>query len=235
MFRFLFLVALLAASIAIPFATSTAPDFIERIKASWGGSGSALSGDEVTYNGMGGALSPTTPIAPLEGMRTHELTDVLRMDVTPTWVYRRWARKSTQLAELDMHGVRVPLVTGTDADDLAGSLTYYFDANGQVQRISFRGRTGDPSRLVALVISKHGLRPRPPEVSGEQLYQMTWNGRAKSELRIRPVSMMWAGTPHTNFEIELELQRKGTNRYLNRTAKHPFSLDLPQGGVTPPQ
>ena len=235
MFRFLFLLGLLAASIGIPFATSSAPDFVRRIKASWATSDSPTSDGMMAYNGMGGTPSADATSAPLEGTPAHDLADGLRMDVTPDWVYRRWARKSTQLAELDLHGVRVPLVTGTSANDLAGSLTYYFNPNGQVERISFRGRTGDPRRLVALVCSKFDLRPRPPETAGEQLYQLTWNGRAKSELRIRPVAVMWAGSTHTNYEVSLELQRKGTNRYLERTANRPLSGDMTEGESAPRQ
>ncbi len=93
---------------------------------------------------------PAMEQTPLEGTPTYSLAEVLRLDVTKEWVYQRWARKSTALSELDLYGVRVPLVTGTKLHDLAGSLTFFFAPDGRVQRISFRGRTGDTTQLVEL-------------------------------------------------------------------------------------
>jgi hypothetical protein len=152
---------------------------------------------------------------PLEGVPVYDLADVLRLDVTSAWVYSRWSRKSTALSDLQLHGVRVPLVTGTDVDDLAGSLTYYFNPAGKVQRISFRGRTGDTRKLVTLLIKEYGFRMQTPEISGEQLYQVLWNARPISELRIRPAPVIWASAPHASFEVELELERPGSGRFLS--------------------
>ncbi len=154
---------------------------------------------------------------PLEGLETHDLSDVLRFDVSPAWVYRRWARKSTALSELDLYGVRVPLVTGTGVDDLAGSLTYYFGSSGGVERLSFRGRTGDARKLIALVVSRFGLRRQQPEMPGELLYEVRWNGKAMSRLRVTPASVIWASSPHATYAVELDLNRPGAGRYLQET------------------
>src|SRR5690606_40794443 len=89
-----------------------------------------------------GALIYASP-APLEGMPTYSLAEVLRFDVTKDWVYSRWARKSTGLAEPDLFGVRVPLVSGTRITDVAGSLTYFFNAQGAVEKIRLTGKTAD--------------------------------------------------------------------------------------------
>jgi len=56
-------------------------------------------------------------------------------------VISRWPRVSAGLAELQLQGYRVPLVSGTTANDLAGALTYYFNSRQQVQRITFQGTT----------------------------------------------------------------------------------------------
>ena len=68
------------------------------------------------------------------------LAEVLRFDVTVAWVMQRWPRVSTGLPYLQLQGYRVPLVTGTTVADLAGSLTYYFNAQQQVQRITCAAR-----------------------------------------------------------------------------------------------
>ena len=149
------------------------------------------------------------------------IADAIRLDATPEWVYQRWDRKSTRLADLERHGVRVPLVTGTEESDLAGSLTYYFDADGQLQQISFRGRTGDPRSLIALLTSRYHLRAQPPQIPGEHLYQTRWNGRTQSELRVKTAPVVTFATPHTNFDVQLELIHPSSGRYLDTPRQQP--------------
>ena len=131
------------------------------------------------------------------------------MDVSKEWVYARWARKSTGLADPTLFGVRVPLVTGTRTTDLAGSLSYYFDQHGLVQHISFRGHTGDTNQIVGLLLNRYGLRRQLTQRPGEQLYQLKHEGRVQGELRTRPASVLWSTSPHTSFVVELELARPG--------------------------
>jgi hypothetical protein len=156
--------------------------------------------------------------APLEGFTAVDLGEVLRFDISPEWVYSRWSRKTTALADLQFHGVRVPLVTGTAIDDLAGSLTYYFNRDRQPERIVFQGRTGDARKVIALVTQRYGLLPQRAFNPGEQLYQLRWNDTALSELRVRPASVVWASAPHANYEVSLDLQRPGASRYLPSSA-----------------
>jgi hypothetical protein len=151
--------------------------------------------------------------APLEGSPALAVEHVLRFDVTKDWVYRNWARKSTGMSFADLFGVRVPLVTGTSVTDIAGSLTYYFDANGQVQHITLTGRMGDTSRLIAFLSQNYQFH-RSTAPAGEQLFQVTGNGGVISELRTRPDSVLWATSPHGSFTVELELARPGTKRVL---------------------
>jgi hypothetical protein len=151
--------------------------------------------------------------APLEGSPALAIEHVLRFDLTKEWVYRNWARKSTGMSFADLFGIRVPLVTGTSIVDVAGSLTYYFDAQGQVQHISFSGRTGDTSRLVDFLARSYKFQ-RATSSAGEQIYQVTSKNGVHSELRTRPESVLWATAPHGSFAIELELARPGSPRIL---------------------
>ena len=111
----------------------------------------------------------------------NELTDVLRFDISPGWVMQRWPRVTT-VAQSTLAGLRVPLVTGTQIDDLAGSLTYYFDRTDQVQRISFQGLTGDDRKLVEIVTSGYGMQPEP--ALGGGMYVARWNAMPTSALRV---------------------------------------------------
>lgn len=166
-------------------------------------------------------------LAPLEGVRTYSLAEVLRMDVSKEWVYSRWARKSTGLADPELFGIRVPLVSGTRMTDVAGSLTYYFNRQGQVERIRLVGTTADTNELVNLAATRYGLRPAPPRLVGEQLYRVERNGVAESELVTRPESVLWSTSPHDSFSVRLEINRPGSGRLVQQQP-----INLP--GVDPP-
>jgi Family of unknown function (DUF6690) len=167
--------------------------------------------------------------APIEGARFHSVAEVLRFDVSKEWVYSNWPRKSTGLADPELYGVRVPLVTGTKLTDLAGSLTYSFNQQGQVQHISFLGRTADTTPLVQFVTASYQLERREAP-AGEQLYQVGSEDRVQSELRTRPESVLRSASPNGSFLVELELERPGSNRYL---PSRPPKLDIPPAPPPP--
>jgi hypothetical protein len=161
--------------------------------------------------------------APLEGAQIQSVEQVLRFDLTKDWVYRTWARKSTTPTDVGLLAVRVPLVTGTHVAALAGSLTYYFNSAGQVEHISFRGRTGDTTQLVNFLVKTYEFqRAEAPIV--EQLYQVRRGRRVQSELRTRPEPVVLATSPHGSIAVELELARPGSRRLL---PPRPSSLDIP--------
>jgi hypothetical protein len=211
---------LLGASVAIPYVVSNGPDaaksYFHQVTP---GSASTLEAPptvdlpkiplaevyDPAPRGPGYEIYPVS--TPLEGNRSVALEEVFRFDVTKEWVYERWARKSTALAELGMYGIRVPLVTGTQIHDLAGSLTYFFDAGGQVQRISFKGQTGDTTRVVALAMQRYGLQPQAAAIVGQQLFQIKRGEDVFSELATQPASVLWSSSPHDSFAVDLNLQR----------------------------
>ncbi len=234
--RPLILASLLGASIGVPYVVSR--DSVDARQ------GAPPVGAPAQYAAavQPGSVQPFTPgpgslvyqsPAPLEGTRMHSLSDVLRFDVTREWVYRNWARKSTGLADPELFGVRVPLVTGTNMTDVAGSLTYYFNDQGQVQHIKLVARTADTTQLVRFLVDTYGFQ-RAQAPTGEQLYQVTYSGRVQSRLVTRPEPVLWATLPHTSFSVELELERPGSNRYLPMPETH---LPIPataDAAVPPP-
>lgn len=151
--------------------------------------------------------------ARLVGSPTADLGEVLRFDASPQWVMERWSRVSTVLAEQDMEGLRVPLVTGTNLDDLAGSLTYYFDKQHHVRRIAFHGFTGDERKLAALVCQRYKLQPTQSLLAG--LYLVKWNGVPTSALRVALAPVVRADSPHTRLEVLLEINRPDYNYGLS--------------------
>jgi hypothetical protein len=122
------------------------------------------------------------------------------------------------------------VVTGTHLASIAGSLTYFFNAYGQVEHISFRGRTGDTTHLVNFLVRTYGFQHAGAPI-GEQLYQVSRGSRVQSELRTRAESILWSSAPHSTFVVELELARPGSQRFLPpRTPP----LEIPQVAAAKP-
>jgi hypothetical protein len=139
---------------------------------------------------------------------TLSLAEVLRFDVTPSWVMQHWPRVSTGLPCLQLQGYRVALVTGTRVTDLAGSLTYYFNAQQQTQRITFRGTTGDTSALVALLTGRYGFARRMLNDPSVMLYEAVDSGnRPIGSAKIRSAKVINANQPYSRFEVELAMDR----------------------------
>lgn len=143
-----------------------------------------------------GIAAPTVPIE-----------EVFRLDHTTNWVLGHWPRVSAGLAELETQGYRVPLVTGGQPDDLAGSLTYYFNKRQRVQRITFFGTTGDARRLVSLLALRHGFIRELAADPSLFLYRVRENRKVISELRIKPSSIVRSDSPYTRFDVALLIER----------------------------
>lgn len=108
--------------------------------------------------------------------------EYLSFRVTPDWIRSRWERVSVAAGEDNLTGMRVALVSGPRPADVHGSLTWYFDAKQQLQRIALRGWTGEPSELVQFVTTEYGLTQRSSQAAG--LYKKTSWGKLQAFLRL---------------------------------------------------
>jgi hypothetical protein len=146
------------------------------------------------------ASGSDAPVVPIE--------QALRWEVTPAWVMTTWPRVSTHLADLDLQGYRMPLVTGTTETDMAGSLTYYFDGQLRLARITFNGTTGDARRLVTHLNEHHRFqRHLAKDDPGLYLYQVEQDQQALSEMKIRAAPIVKNGNPHGRFEVSIDMRR----------------------------
>jgi len=99
-------------------------------------------------------------------------------------------------------------VTGTSSTDVAGSLTYYFNPAQQLQEIVFRGATGDPTRLIELLVRKFGFARRVTNDPGLIIYEVyDAAGKQRGVARIRSAPVIEATEPLRRFEVELVIQR----------------------------
>ena len=232
--RTLAMPTLLAASVAVPYVATNAPEWTEQLRKSTASAPAAPGPSQATaaqpatappagaappaVNAASNASQVASPLPPthvqLAPDPTYSLSEVLRFDITKDWVYQRWERKSTALADLDLFGVRVPLVTGKQVYDIAGSLTYFFGADSRVKRISFRGRTGDTTQLAMLLHQRFGLQAVPSGIAGQQLLQVRQGDDVISELRTQTAPILWSNSPHESFSVEFELQDPETARPL---------------------
>lgn len=156
----------------------------------------------------GDAYGPDLTANPMGFVPTIDLSSLFRFDVSKSWVTSRWDRISTSPAQDGLHGMRVALVTGTNSWDLHGALTYFFDANHRVQRITYRGWTGDASRLLQVMQQQHGLRPHPTHWAGLYLSQ-------RSGLMMKHPTVIDKSNPVQQLALVLEINNPAGNTPLS--------------------
>jgi hypothetical protein len=214
MFRRAFLtVAVVGAAVGVPYVASQWP----QLKASVFGGGTAanslqsataygaLSAPQlpaVTPNGvpMGAGLNPQAYQSPMV-----DLPEAFRWDITPQWVLSRWPRVSSGLPGDNLQGMRVALISGMRMDDMAGSLTYYFNAQQKCGKITFSGTTGDPQRLITLLVDRYGFKPFASADPGVVEYQIRWNGEAHSKFTVRPAPIVRTSSPYERFLVQVSI------------------------------
>ena len=131
------------------------------------------------------------------------IAEALRLEATVPWVLARWPRVSTALAQIDLQGYRVAWISGTAPDDLAGSLTYYFTEDQKLKQIVFQGSTADARRLVATVAQRFNFKRQQAENPSTQLYQVRWNGKAFSEMKIDTAPIVRADHTQPRYRVSL--------------------------------
>jgi Family of unknown function (DUF6690) len=202
---------LLVAAVGVPVTMFHVNDFWRDLHL--GGSGdksSTTSTDGQTPGDKSANLSQISRSTPLsiEGAPTPALAEVLRFDVSPAWVLHRWPRVSTDLAILQLHGYRVPLVTGTNPSDVAGSLTYYFNPAQQVQQITLRGTTGDPRAIITFLNAQYGYVRRPCNDPSRLIYEtVNSGGKPLGTMIIQSAPVVRADRPYQRYALDLSIER----------------------------
>ena len=189
-------------------------------------------GDRYRYDAELARKLGATPVAAddelsLVGPRVTDLREILRFDISSEWVLGRFARVSTVLADMRLEGLRVPVVTGTRADDLAGTLTYYFDASGALQRITIHGFTGNPGPLVETMTQHYGLTREPSLEAG--VYTRRWNGQPVQLLRLTHAPVVYADAAHQKYTVFIELNQPNLTYGISPEARRIIATDKLSG------
>lgn len=225
--RHLILVSTLGAAVGVPYLTSKTGSLSEAFNAWRNAPPTAEQVPLAGFNSYQSIYQPppgiTTqgPLGPIdvavEGPPAVDMSEVFRFDVGMDWLITRWPHVSTKLADTDLQGYRVPLVTGLREDDLAGSLTYYFDKNQRVRKITFEGSTGDATRVVQLVTSQFDLQRETDQDAGLFAYRDRWSGDVLSYLHVRPAAVVRADDPYRRFHVSMMLQKDDSSTNWTRS------------------
>ncbi len=175
-----------------------------------------------------GAIPADPAAAPtLAGSHVNDLREVIRFDISPDWVLQRFSRVSTVLADLKLEGLRVPIVTGIRADDMAGTLTYYFDHQSKLQRCTFHGFTGDPTKLVQTMTGNYGLTAEPALEAG--VYTKRWNGTPVHFLRLTHAPVVYSNAVHQKYTVFMELNQPSLGYGISAEARRIVDSDRHSG------
>lgn len=210
--RPMLLVGVLVASVVVPYVlldknlSQTAQTQLNRLL----GKGESASGENplaglLPSSAEGQAVSSTTPTSNPAKLPPVALEEAFRFDATPQWVTSRWPRVSTVTGEPNQLGMRVALASGTRPDDVAGSLTYYFDDHHQLQRITFYGVTGDEQRLLGFLVHAYGLKTAP--TTGVARYVAGPLDKPTSLVTVRLMPVVQADVQLARAEVAVDLTR----------------------------
>ena len=130
--------------------------------------------------------------------------EYLNFQVTEDWIRDRWPRISVTPGEDDLTGMRVALVSGPRPVDLHGSLTYYFDRQQQLQRIAFRGWTGEPTQLIDWLTRQFRFSEQSGGDAQRYFESSSW-GRRKGFLRLDRPPVLRQDAPTEQFMVLLEI------------------------------
>jgi hypothetical protein len=126
----------------------------------------------INFNGRsqvilpGSASGPDLNAMPLAFVPVTDFGQVLRFDVDAAWIKSRWERVSIFSAESGTTAYRCDLVTGVNPGDLHGCITYYLDSTNRVQKLSFRGWTGEAEPIARFATEKFRLEKQPSSAIG---------------------------------------------------------------------
>ena len=132
------------------------------------------------------------------------VADLLRFDITKIWLQMHWRHVTTDIPAYPLHACRVPIMTGTEPYDVAGSITYYFNEHHRCERIQLHGFTADYRQVANLVQQRFWLKQY--QTIGPVTY-LAFHGEYPigiMQVKVEPSYQDELG-PVTRFEIELEL------------------------------
>jgi len=186
-------------------AVIAAPIFSIKMYESWHNQESNPKIEEPKENLRAGM--PTSDPAARPSMK-----DAISFNVTPDWMLQYWPRVAECYSDVRVLTYRVPLVTGIEPHDLAGSLTYDFDHQQRLLRIKFVGTTGDVSKLIEFAKQQFNLIPRQTNNPNLFVFEAALPATSNRQLmHIKFANVQKSGDLHKRFDVTLQLFRPAKN------------------------
>jgi hypothetical protein len=224
--RPLLFVGVLIAAIVVPYVVfderlgETARAQLNRLRSFVPGANAAANAEPSPSNEAGGpALTPVTTTLP------PTIDEAFNFEVTPQWVTSRWPKVTTVAGDPSQLGMRVPVVSGTQPDDIAGSLTYFFDEHHQLQRITFTGQTAEPRKLLAAIVPRYGLVSCPTTHAAHYIAGDSQNPTSQVIVRHLPVISNDAKAPRV--EVAVDLRQADIVGWEKKAAQQPEPTIIP--------
>ena len=143
-----------------------------------------------------------------DGGQISSFNRIFQCGAPRSWVQRTYDDASRTMDQ-QREGLRVTLVTGDRLEDLAGSLTYWFDRQGRVERIRFQGVTGNPAKLVSFANRSHKMVARGCE--RDAIFVRDGKNGPLHLLHISRLPFVNVQTQFGRYEVTLELNRPGSS------------------------
>ncbi len=152
---------------------------------------------------------PDFSAGPLEFMPIQDLTQVFRMEMAIDEIRSRYPRISLVTSETGWQGYRTELVTGTGTQDLHGCITWYFDGSQKMQRITFRGWTGEHRNLKEFLARHFLLGEKPTDQWSELMTLESW-GNASCVAIFQLPAVMRQQNQQQQVAVLIELNRSSS-------------------------
>jgi hypothetical protein len=166
-----------------------------------------------------GTPSPTTPVgrqrsepsspAPQEsqatpGPATIDLRAWLRWDLPRGYLLWQHPNAAIVPTERNLIGYRIPFTTGFQPQDLTGTLTYYYDAKEQLQRMELSAASGNPWPMTQWLLPQFHLQPIISLDPNVRLATLKSRDKTQSLMAVATGKAPSGSPPH---ELFLELNR----------------------------
>jgi hypothetical protein len=157
----------------------------------------------------GDANGPDLSAAPLEFMPINDLAQVFRLDLTVQEIRSRFPGISLVTSETGAQGYRTELITGTGTHDLHGCVTWYYDTSHKMQRLSFRGWTGDHQQLKNFLSSQFLLSENKSTRWTEMMTLESWGKKSCAAIFQLP-AIVRQQTPQQQIAVLIEINRSSS-------------------------
>lgn len=142
---------------------------------------------------------PSTP-----GPATIDLRAWLRWDLPRGYLLWQHPHAAIVPTERNLLGYRIPFTTGLQPQDLTGTLTYYFDAKDQLQRMELSAASGNPWPMTQWLLPQFRLQPIASPDPNIRLAILKSRDQTQSLLA---VAIGKAPSASSSHELFLELNR----------------------------